>query len=105
MFLHPLSEKDSKRLARHSIKAHHVPEELLIDIALKSGGNPLYIEEYVKALLANDVVHVKAGDAIYNEEASLLEFPKTLRGLVGARVKRLPAEQQGLLQRASVVGS
>jgi serine/threonine protein kinase/tetratricopeptide (TPR) repeat protein len=102
--LHPLSEKDSKRLARHQIRASHVPEELLIDIALKSGGNPLYIEEYVKALLVNDVVRVKSGEAIYHEEASLVEFPKTLRGLVGARVKRLPAEQHGLLQRASVVG-
>ncbi len=102
--LNPLSENESKRLALSRMRARRAPEDLLIDIALKSGGNPLYIEEYVKALVASDVVRVDSGEALYKAEANLVDFPKTLRGLVGARIKRLPIEQRGLLQRAAVMG-
>jgi eukaryotic-like serine/threonine-protein kinase len=102
--LNPLSESESKQLALSRIQARRAPEDLLVDIALKSGGNPLYIEEYVKALLANDIVTVQRGEAKYMPDSGLVDFPKTLRGLVGARIKRLSAEQRGLLQRAAVMG-
>jgi serine/threonine protein kinase/predicted ATPase len=102
--LNPLSERDSKNLALSRMQARRAPEDLLIDIALKSGGNPLYIEEYIKALMANKIVKVRKGEARYKPDAGLVDFPKTLRGLVGARIKRLPVEQRGLLQRAAVIG-
>ncbi|MDD5306651.1 MAG: protein kinase [Deltaproteobacteria bacterium] len=102
--LTPLSESDSKRLAISRMRARKVPGDLLMDIALKSDGNPLYIEEYVKALLANGVITVRGAAVSYHQDAAISDLPKTLRGLVGARIKRLPVEQRGLLQRAAVVG-
>jgi tetratricopeptide (TPR) repeat protein len=102
--LNPLSESDSKRLALSRIHTRRAPEDLLIDIALKSGGNPLYIEEYVKALIAGGIVKVRSGEATYRTDGGSVDFPKTLRGLVGARIKRLPLEQRALLQQASVLG-
>ncbi|MDJ0764804.1 MAG: protein kinase [Myxococcota bacterium] len=102
--LNPLSEHESKRLALSRMGARRAAEDLLMDVALKSGGNPLYIEEYIKALLANEMVKVRDGKARYQADAGALDFPKTLRGLVGARINRLPVEQRGLLQRAAVLG-
>ncbi len=102
--LGPLSEVDSKRLALSRIRARKAPEDLLIDIALKSGGNPQFTEEYVKALLANNVITVSAGKVIYNQDASLADLPKTLRGLVGTRIKHLPVTHRSVLQRAAVMG-
>jgi tetratricopeptide (TPR) repeat protein/tRNA A-37 threonylcarbamoyl transferase component Bud32 len=102
--LPPLSESDSRRLALSRLGVRKAPDDLLMDVALKSDGNPLYIEEYVKALLAGGVVQVRDNRVEYSPEAHLLDLPKTLRGLVSARVKRLPSEQKGLLQRAAVMG-
>jgi serine/threonine protein kinase/predicted ATPase len=102
--LGPLSEHDSKRLALSRLGTKKAPEDLLMDVALKSDGNPLYIEEYVKALVANNVVSIRKGQVSYDASSALIDLPKTLRGLVGARIKRLPAEQKGLLQRAAVMG-
>jgi serine/threonine protein kinase/predicted ATPase len=102
--LGPLSETDSKRLSLSRMEARRAPEDLLIDVALKSMGNPLYIEEYVKLLLSSGAVRVVAGEAIYNPMVSQGDLPKTLRGLVGARIKSLPPEQRGLMQRAAVMG-
>jgi len=102
--LGPLSETDSKRLALSRLGTKKAPDDLLMDVALKSDGNPLYIEEYVKAQLANGVVKIHKGQVSYDPASALVDLPKTLRGLVGARIKRLPAEQKGLLQRAAVMG-
>ncbi|MFO8071694.1 MAG: protein kinase [Polyangia bacterium] len=102
--LGPLSETESKRLTLSRLGAKKAPEDLLMGVALKSDGNPLYIEEYVKALLANGIVRVDSGRVTHAPEAALVDLPKTLRGLVSARIKRLPVEQKGLLQRAAVMG-
>jgi len=102
--LNPLSERHSKKLALSRLKVRRAPEELLIEVALKSGGNPLYIEEYIKALRENNIVTIKGGEVTYRSDASLVDFPRTLRGLVGDRIKRLPSEQKGMLQRAAVIG-
>jgi serine/threonine protein kinase/predicted ATPase len=102
--LGPLSENDSKRLALSRMDARRAPEELLIDVALKSGGNPLYVEEYVKALVSKGAIRVVGGEAAYNPAVSQGDVPKTLRGLVGARIKSLPGEQRGLMQRAAIMG-
>jgi tetratricopeptide (TPR) repeat protein/tRNA A-37 threonylcarbamoyl transferase component Bud32 len=100
----PLSETDSRRLALSRLGVKKAPEDLLMEVALKSDGNPLYIEEYVKALVASGIVSVLDNRVEYAPEAHLVDLPKTLRGLVSARVKRLPSEQKGLLQRAAVMG-
>jgi tetratricopeptide (TPR) repeat protein len=102
--LGPLSESDSKKLAISRLDVRKAPDDLLMDVALKSDGNPLYIEEYIKTLLANGAVVVENGQVTYNPDSALVDVPKTLRGLVSARVKRLPADQKGLLQRAAVMG-
>ncbi|MCK9461961.1 MAG: protein kinase [Proteobacteria bacterium] len=102
--LGPLSESDSKRLAISRLDVKKAPDDLLMDVALKSDGNPLYIEEYIKTLLANGAVVVEGDQVTYNPDSALVDVPKTLRGLVSARVKRLPADQKGLLQRAAVMG-
>jgi eukaryotic-like serine/threonine-protein kinase len=102
--LGPLSEIDSRRLAMSRLDVKKAPDDLLMDVALKSDGNPLYIEEYIKTLVANGAVVVENGTVTYNPDSALVDVPKTLRGLVSARVKRLPADQKGLLQRAAVIG-
>lgn len=102
--LGPLSENDSKRLTLSRLGVRKAPDDLLMDVALKSDGNPLYIEEYIKALTASAVVKISGGVVNYEHDENLVDIPKTLRGLVSARVKRLPAEQKGLIQRAAVMG-
>ena len=102
--LGPLSENDSKRLAMSRLEVRKAPDNLLMDVALKSDGNPLYIEEYIKALVANNIVSITADGVNYNPESDMVDLPKSLQGLVSARVKRLPTEQKGLIQRAAVMG-
>ena len=59
----------------------------------RSGGNPLYAEEFVR-LLAD------RGAAVDGEDA----LPDTVQALIAARLDTLAAERKSLLQDAAVLG-
>ena len=100
----PLEDADVVRLTGVRLGAEEVPMELLRDVTAKSGGNPLYVEEYLKALLDAGAVEVEDGKVVYRPDVAEVEVPKTLRGIVAARVARLGPTQRHLLQVAAVVG-
>lgn len=101
----PLADEDVVRLTGARLGVDEVPQDLLRDVTAKSGGNPLYVEEYLKALQDSGAVALEGGEVVYEPEVAEVEVPKTLRGIVAARVARLGATQKHLLQVASVVGS
>ena len=57
---------------------------------MKIGGNPLYAEQYARALV---------------ERGDLGELPGTVQGIIAARLDALSQEEKRLLQNASVVGT
>ncbi|MEM9187833.1 MAG: protein kinase [Myxococcota bacterium] len=101
----PLSDEDVVSLAASRLQAEEVALPLLRDVTAKSGGNPLYVEEYLKALQDAGAVEIAQGEVVYRPEVAEVEVPKTLRGIVAARVARLGPVQRHVLQVASVVGS
>lgn len=102
--LGPLDDEDVVRLTGVRLGADEVPMDLLRDVTAKSGGNPLYVEEYLKALVDAGAVVVRDGRIDYEPDVAEVEVPKTLRGIVAARVARLGPTQRHILQVAAVVG-
>ncbi|MCH7480452.1 MAG: tetratricopeptide repeat protein, partial [Chloroflexi bacterium] len=104
--LQPLSRLDSRRLVRELLKKiDKVPTELRDLIIKRMEGNPFYAEELVKVLIDDGVI-VK-GEPNWTVDMSKLtkvRVPPTLTGVLQARLDRLPAGEQFMLQRASVVG-
>ncbi len=101
----PMSDEDIARLAATRLAAREVPFELLREVTAKSAGNPLYVEEYLKALSDAGAVEVLDGSVTYQPAVAELDVPKTLRGIVGARLGRLDLTHRHLLQIAAVAGS
>jgi tetratricopeptide (TPR) repeat protein len=102
--LGPMSDEDVARLTGTRLAAEEVPLELLREVTAKSGGNPLYVEEYLKALADAGAVRVREGRVSYDPEVAEVEVPKTLRGIVSSRLARLGPTDRHLLQIAAVVG-
>jgi len=67
-------------------------QEALID---RSGGNPLYAEEFVRMLNDRELLPTAEVD---------VPIPETIQALIAARLDTLSAERKGLLQDAAVVG-
>jgi adenylate cyclase len=87
-----------------------IPAQLRALVSERSGGNPLFAEELLAALLDARLVRVERdGNTVrciiapgLEEAASLL--PETLQALLLARIDRLPVEQQLTLKVAAVIG-
>ncbi|HET8933815.1 MAG TPA: hypothetical protein VFN67_10260, partial [Polyangiales bacterium] len=104
MQLGPLTDDDIARLIATRLGADEIPLELLREVASKSGGNPLYAEEYLKALRDEDALSFDDGQVRYNAAVADVQVPKSLRGIVAARVARLAPVQRYILQVAAVAG-
>ncbi|MFK7990963.1 MAG: protein kinase [Sandaracinaceae bacterium] len=102
LILGPMSDEDVARLTGTRLAADEVPLELLREVTAKSGGNPLYVEEYLKALVDAGAIVVNDGRVTYDPEVAEVEVPKTLRGIVASRVARFAAIDRHLLQIAAV---
>ncbi|NJM07678.1 AAA family ATPase [Candidatus Gracilibacteria bacterium] len=104
--LQPLTERDTRRLVGEILrKAGKLPLELrslLIDTA---EGNPYFLEELVRMLIADGVIvtgsdqwHVRAG------RLSRLKVPGTLRDLLLTRLMMLPPAEREVLEQGAVLG-
>jgi tetratricopeptide (TPR) repeat protein len=83
---------------------------LRASILEKSGGNPFFIEEVVRALIDNGVLvaeDVNGGDKrMWHATRASADFsiPDNLQSLLAARLDRLEESTRGTLQLASVIG-
>ena len=102
--LDPLSTDESVAML-DDLLAGDLPEELGRLIAARSEGNPLFVEEIVRKLIDDGVL--RTGEALGWEVAtpvSRVDLPRSIQGLIAARLDGLPDDEKALLQDAAVVG-
>jgi predicted ATPase len=101
MPLPPLSADASRRLIEELVPAGLVNEDLKQEIVAKAEGNPLYVEELLRALLE------AGGDRRRTwtiTPSTAAELPPALEALLVARIDKLEPDARRLAQVASVVG-
>jgi class 3 adenylate cyclase len=89
--LGPLDDASIERLIA-SLDAASVPPSALASVVAHGEGNPLFVQEYLRALRDDD--RAALGGTV----------PPTLRALIAARLDRVPAPTRAVLRAASVVG-
>jgi len=104
--LAPLDDAESAALVDGLLGASRggVPPALHALVVQRAGGNPLYVVELVRSLVAaGALTRSEAGWACAADVAAL-DVPPTIQGLLLSRADRLPAEARRLLQEAAVLG-
>jgi tetratricopeptide (TPR) repeat protein len=76
-------------------------KRLLIE---RTEGNPLFLEESVRALVETQVLIGDRGRYRLAREPSAIQVPATVQAILAARIDRLADEDKRLLQTASVIG-
>jgi class 3 adenylate cyclase/tetratricopeptide (TPR) repeat protein len=99
-----LSSRMRSDLTDAILRDAEVAPEIKELILNKAGGNPLYIEEFVHHLIENGSIHIKGGQYILNVDASEIQIPDTIEGIIAARMDRLEDIQKPTLQTAAVIG-
>ena len=81
--------------------ALHPIRRLLIE---RTEGNPLFLEESVRALVELEVLVGERGAYRLGKDPGAIQIPATVQAILAARIDRLPADDKRLLQVASVIG-
>lgn len=104
--LEPLSAQSSATLldALFGSSSRTLPAELRQRIVEHAGGNPLFLEEMVRALIADGVLLRQHDEWTYRPRAAAVQVPLTIHGLLLGRIDRLPATARQTLQEAAVLG-
>ncbi len=91
--IEPLARSASDELARElltSVTPEAIDERLLGALFARSGGNPLFLQEWAAAVV---------------DDGSAGELPDSLRALIASRLDQLPAAERRVLDNAAVLGA
>jgi tetratricopeptide (TPR) repeat protein len=93
-------------LLREFLASADLPDTILSLIVQQSGGNPYFIEEFVRLLVEKDYLRLVRGRLMANItlQADTLVIPASLESLIRARVDALETPARQLLQVAAVIG-
>ncbi len=104
IYLDPLTPDEDAAMIDDLLPGE-ITDELRKLIVERSEGNPLYTEEIVRMLIDRGVL--RATEASRWEVASAVadvDVPRSIQGLISARLDGLPDEEKAVLQDAAVVG-
>ena len=104
--LSALSDADSEVLFGNLLDITGAPPELCQMILAKTGGNPLYVEEFIRTLIDTDAVTHDETGIHWRTGAKIEEIPlpENLQALLTARIDRLDDDARRTLQLSSVIG-
>ena len=104
IYLDPLTPDEDAAMIDDLLPGE-ITDDLRKLIVERSEGNPLYTEEIVRMLIDRGVL--RATEASRWEVASSVadvDVPRSIQGLISARLDGLPDEEKAVLQDAAVVG-
>jgi class 3 adenylate cyclase/tetratricopeptide (TPR) repeat protein len=102
--LDQLTTKSSAELIQAILQGSEPVPELKELILNRAAGNPLYMEEFTHTLLENGSIQCKDQQCVLIKNASEIQVPDTIQGIIAARMDRLEDNLKRTMQVASVVG-
>jgi predicted ATPase len=102
--LEQLTTKSSAELVKAILEEAEVVPELKELILGRTGGNPLFLEEFTHSLIENGSIERKDNQYVLSPKASDIQIPDTIQGIIAARMDRLEDNLKRTMQVASVIG-
>jgi class 3 adenylate cyclase/tetratricopeptide (TPR) repeat protein len=101
--LSKLTPAQSSALVSGLARGKALPAELAAQIAAKTDGVPLFVEELTKAILESGDLIDQGDRYVYAGTSAGVTIPETLRDLLTARLDRVPAVKE-IAQVGAVIG-
>jgi class 3 adenylate cyclase len=102
--LEPLDERQAGVMVRNLLGIDDLPHAARLAIQRKAEGNPLFIEEVVRALLDQGTIDVRARRLETTEAFESLAIPGTLQEVILSRVDQTDDRTRRVLQIGAVIG-
>jgi len=98
-----LSDDETSRLIAGLLDAVAVPAEVQAGVLGRAGGNPLFVEEYIRLLQDRELL-VPVGSSWELVPGVEVPLPSTVQALIAARIDTLSPNAKALVADAAVVG-
>lgn len=103
--LQPLSDREVRAFVTDTLRRATVPTGLIDRIAESAHGNPLIVEEFLRILIAENVIDTRAERwVVHIDRLRDVELPTTVEGAVEARLRALTEDERRVLGMASCIG-
>lgn len=102
--LDPLGDAESRRLSAAILQDQPAPDALLNRVLERAEGNPLFMEEMLRALIEQGVLLDRGQGWELTVPVAQVMIPDTVHAVIAARVDALLAPEKRLLQAAAVLG-
>jgi len=99
-----LGLESSSQLVQAILEDGEVIPELRKLILGRAGGNPLFVEELTQNLMENGSIEKKNQQYMLTRQASEIQVPDTIQGIIAARIDRIEESLKRVMQVASVIG-
>lgn len=103
VFLKALSAEDIHALVDAQVEPYPASDRLGRTVAVRSEGNPFYVEELVRAFRERGDLVLDHGAYDLREGAEGV-VPSTINALIASRIDRLPVSARELLADAAILG-
>jgi hypothetical protein len=94
---------DAERFVAQTIGVEQVPDRLLGFLRERAGGQPMFVEELVQKLVESGALSVSNGHVTSLSLDDGVVVPRTLRALMGDRLRRLSDDERHLFVAAAVL--
>jgi class 3 adenylate cyclase/tetratricopeptide (TPR) repeat protein len=102
--LEPLQEEQTDVMLTNLLGVKDLQKPIRDLIVEKADGNPFFVEEIIRSLIeTKQLVRENSHWTLMSDDAKV-SLPNTLRGVLSARIDRLPETSKHILQNAAVIG-
>ncbi len=104
--LQPLSHAESDQLVRNLLASGPLPASVQTKILQKAEGNPFFVEEVIRTLIAMGAIVRDSSTGRWQVTAAIeqITIPDTVQGVIMARIDQLDDDLKQVLRVASVIG-
>ncbi|GEM_PF-1275291 len=99
-----LSRNECEAFAKYALECDNLPKELMEVIGLRSDGNPLFLQEIIRALMEQEAIKKDGDRVVIKKELSNVSIPNSITGLIIARFDKLSTLQKEIMSKAAVLG-
>jgi len=99
-----LNKDEIKQISEHLLKIPKLPLPLLNDMITKSGGNPFFLEEIIKLLIAKGVLFKRGAEWLANAEEIAFSIPYTIEAIIRHRFDTMDIPLRGTLEEMAIIG-
>ena len=99
-----MSPETSAAMVQAMLKDGRAAPELSQLILSRGAGNPLFMEEFTRALLEKGYIRRSNGHYVLAVKPDEIQVPETVQGIIGARIDNLKGDLKRTLQVSSVIG-